>query len=97
MGAAVTDAFDEILGETPKPITAEGELTPALQIPAVWADRFIVSFSGERVRIAFAEMAGTKEPHFRTAVALSHGDALALGQLLINNIKLAAEKAEGSA
>lgn len=95
--SAMTDPLNENLSDKDTRTKAEEQMSPSLQVPAIWVDRFVVSFSGDRVRIAFAEMAGSGVPHFREAIALSPGDALALANLLSANIKLATEKASTSA
>jgi hypothetical protein len=49
---------------------------------AVWANKFVVSI-GPIVRIAFLEQGGPDEPEFfRSAIAMSHQDAIALKNLL---------------
>ena len=63
--------------------------------PALFCNRFFITV-GTVVRITFAEQeAGTtKEPHFRTAVALGHQDALALSQVLAELLKPFKEQIE---
>src|ERR1700751_3530897 len=49
--------------------------------PPFWANKFIVA-SGHVVRITFLEQGGPTEPlFFRTAVVVSHQDAIALKNL----------------
>lgn len=58
------------------------ELEVAWNGPALNSNRFYVNI-GANVRIAFCEqMNADKAPQFRTAVVLSHQDAIALSDLL---------------
>jgi len=56
--------------------------------PALFSNRFSISIASV-VRIAFSEQefGTTKTPHFRTAVTLSHQDAIQLYQLLERMLK----------
>jgi hypothetical protein len=50
--------------------------------PAVWANKFIVVV-GPMVKLVFLEQGGQEEPlFFRSAVVMSHQDAIALKTLL---------------
>jgi hypothetical protein len=50
--------------------------------PAVWANRFMV-MRGPMVKVAFMEQGGPGEPlYFRSAIAMSQEDAIALKNLL---------------
>jgi hypothetical protein len=70
-----------------QPVSA-GETHVSLSGPAVFCNRFFISV-GPVVRIAFAEQeAGeSKESIFRTAVALSHADAISLAHILAKLLK----------
>lgn len=77
----------------------EGGLNPealmALQAPAVWADRFVISVGQDHARISFLEMGGTHTPHARAAVVMSPANALQLAEMLADLIKRATEGADG--
>ena len=69
--------------ETPTGGVPRAEADIANSGPAAWSNKFIVSM-GHAVRIAFLEQGGANEPiFFRSAVMISHLDAIALKNLLV--------------
>lgn len=63
--------------------TEERELEIAFSGPAVFANRFWVTFDANTARISFMERSATgAEQHFRTAVAMSLPDLVSLRDLL---------------
>ena len=70
--------------------------------PAVWANKFMIML-GPMVKIAFMEQGGPEEPlFFRSAIAMSHQDAIALKNLLAGILvnvekQIQAEQAAGGA
>lgn len=70
----------------PEPSTTQGVTRADADVansgPAVWANRFMV-MRGPMVKVAFMEQGGPGEPlYFRSAIAMSHQDAIALKNLL---------------
>lgn len=57
------------------------ELQAALDGPAVAANRFVVTV-GPSVRVAFLEQLPGTPPRFRSAVSLTHDDAVDLARVL---------------
>jgi hypothetical protein len=56
--------------------------------PAYLTNKIYVVFTGQMVRITFAEQAGPDEPPmFRTAVGLTPLDAIAFSKALANSLK----------
>lgn len=71
------------MAETPMTNVPRAEADIANSGPAAWSNKFIVS-TGHAVRIAFLEQGGPTEPiFFRSAVMISHQDAIALKNLLV--------------
>ena len=59
------------------------EIRASFTGPAVYSDRFIVNIYQSSVRISFLEHDGISDPaHYRTAVSISHQDAIQLRDLL---------------
>jgi hypothetical protein len=64
------------------PAVTRGDADVANSGPAVWANRFMV-MRGPMVKVAFMEQGGPGEPlYFRSAIAMSQEDAIALKNLL---------------
>lgn len=81
------------------------ELKAAFVGPAVFVDRFLVNIYPSHVRVAFSETDGISDsPNLRSVVAISHQDAIALKDLLIEllfpiekHIQESQEKAKANA
>jgi hypothetical protein len=70
--------------ETPVTSVPRAEADVANSGPAAWTNKFMVML-GPMVKIVFMEQGGADEPlYFRSAVAMSHQDAIALKNLLTN-------------
>jgi hypothetical protein len=71
------------------------EIREAFTGPAIHSNRFLVTIHPSGVRIAFSEHNGVAEPpSLRTAVLLSHQDAIELANLLTQMLSSADARAQ---
>lgn len=78
---------EESNGEGTLPGVTDEDLAASFEVPAVFANRFVVTLTQSGTRISFAEVPVGGKPKFRTAVLLGYHDALELSALLDVMIK----------